>query len=139
LRQLFDFGRDQVGGVFGAVGIRRKDNRQRLADIANMIFGKDRLPVRLKAFNPRQAEIDWRDIGDVRCRPNSDDAWGRAPFGDIDCNNAAVGVRRADHAHVQLMRKRNIGRKTPPAHDQGAVLKPQDRAADEGSVAGHAA
>ena len=60
---------DQVGGVFGAVGIRRKDNRQRLADIANMIFGKDRLPVRLKAFNPRQAEIDRRDIGDIGRRP----------------------------------------------------------------------
>ncbi len=68
-RQFFDFDCDQITGVFGAVGIRRKDNRQRLADIANIIFGKDRLPVRLKALNPRQAEIDRRDIGDIGPRP----------------------------------------------------------------------
>jgi hypothetical protein len=104
-----------------------------------MVFGKDRLPIRLKAFDPRQAEIDRRDIGDIGRRPQRNDAWGRARFGDIDCNNAAVSVRRADYPHMQLMRKRNICRKTPLAHDQRAVLEPQDRAADERSVVGHAA
>jgi hypothetical protein len=48
-------------------------------------------------------------------------------------------VDRADYPHMQLMRKRNIGRKTPLAHDQRTILEPQHRAADERSIARHAA
>ena len=47
-RQLLDVEHDQLGGVFGEIGIVRKDRGDRLADIAHKSVGEEPLAIRLK-------------------------------------------------------------------------------------------
>ena len=51
--------------------------------------------------------------------------------GRVDRANAGMGVGRADHAHVQLMRERDVGGEAAIAGDERPIFKTRDRTADE--------
>ena len=50
--------------------------------------------------------------------------------GQIERDNAAMGVCRAHHAHVQLMREIDVAGELAAAGDQRRVFQPRDRLAD---------
>jgi hypothetical protein len=103
--QFLDVDNDEIGRVFSAIGVSREDDRDGLADIADAILGQDRLPIRFEPFNPRQPEIDRRNMGDVRPGPGRDDACGRERSGSIDRDDPAMRMGRTHQAHMQLVGK----------------------------------
>ena len=130
--QSLDLDRHQIGGVLGGIGIGRENDGDRLADIAHAAGGEDRLPVRIEAFDAGEAEIDRRNAGDIGRRPDRDDARRRARRAGIDRHDAAMRMRGAHHAHVQLMRERDVRGEAALAGDQRPILKTRHRTADKG-------
>ena len=137
-RQVIDFDPNQIGGVFGDIGIGREHDRDRLADIAHAIASEDRLAIGLKTLDARQPEIDRRNISDVGRDPYRDDTGPRARIGAFDRDEAAMGMRGTNHPHISLMRERNVRRKAALADDEGCIFESRHRTANEGSFARHA-
>ena len=121
-RQCFDLDRDRVGCVFRRIRVGCKNDRDRLADIAHAVPGENRLPIGLEPLDAGKAKIDRRNCGDVRRRPNRDGAGHRACRVHIDGDDASMRMGRTDHAHVQLMRKRDVGGEASLAGDQRPIL-----------------
>ena len=110
-----------------------------LADSAIFPIRQDRLAIRLQFLDTTFAEVDRRDVGNVGRGPDGDDAGQGARLLHVDRHDAAMRVGRPDHAHVQLMRKRDVAREPAMSADQRSVFEPRDRAADpRGTVLAHA-
>ena len=121
----------QIGGILGSVGIGGEDDGDGLADIAHAIGGEDRLAIRIEAFDAGEAKIDRRNVGDIRRGPDRDDSRNVARRGRVDRANARMGMGRTNHAHVQLMGKRDVGGEAAVAGDERPIFKTRYRAADE--------
>ena len=76
-RQFLDLQHDEIGRVFRHVGILGEDRDDGVPDIAHLVDGEHRLPVRLERGNPSLAKIDRRDVRDVGRGPDRDDARAR--------------------------------------------------------------
>ena len=130
-RQFLDVEHDELGRILGEIGIVGEHRRDRLADIAHRAGREQPLPVRFQTFDPGQAEVDRRNVGNVGCRPHREHACFRQRRARVDRADAAMREIRAHDSHVQLLRKRNIGGKTAAPGQERAVLKPRHRAADK--------
>ena len=99
--------RDQVGGVLGEIGIGREHHRDRLADIAHAIAWRGSAGDRARAL---RCGVRRKSIGGMSATSaavqTATTPGRRARRWRIDRDDAAVRVRGAHHAHVQLMRKR---------------------------------
>ena len=129
-RQFLDLHRDEIGGVLGDVRVFGEHRGDRLADIAHRAVRQHRLAIRIERRDGAFAKIDRRHVGDVGGGPHRDDAGQRPRRGRIDRDDAAVGVRRAHDAHVQLMREIDVAGELAAAGDQRRVFQPRDRLAD---------
>ena len=96
---------DEIGRVFGDIGIVGEHGGDRLADIAHLSMRQHRLAIRLERRNPSLAEIDRRHVGDIGRGPDRDDAGQRARRRRIDRDDPAMRVVRANDPHVELVRK----------------------------------
>ena len=121
----------EIGGILGSVRVGRKDDGDGLADIAHAIGGQDRLAIRIEALDAGEAEIDRRNVGHIRRGPDRNDARHVACRGRVDRADTRMGIGGADHAHVQLMRERDVGGKAAVAGDERPIFKTRYRAADE--------
>ena len=130
-RQIVDLDCHQIGGVFGGVGVGREHDRDRLTDIAHAPAGEDRLTIGFEPLDAGEPEVDRRDIGNVGRGPYRDHSGARLRSRGFDRDDTAMCTRGADHAHIDLVRKRNIRRKAALAADQGSVLQSRHRTADE--------
>jgi hypothetical protein len=139
-RQLLDLDHDEVGRVLGEVGVGGEHGGDRLAHVAHAIPRQDRLPIGDEPLDTRQAKVDRRNVGDITRRPDCAHARQRAGGARIDRYDTAVSHGRTHHAHVQLMRKRDIGRVGAATRHQRAILEPRNRSADEAHLgSAHAA
>ena len=130
-RQRLDLRRDEVGDVFGRVGVGGEDRGHRLADKAHMSARQDGLAIRLQPRHQRHAKADRGDIGDVFRRPHGDRAGIRQRVGDPKTGETAERHRRAHDPHVKHVRYRDVGRKTATAGQQRAIFEPLNRSADQ--------
>ncbi len=121
----------KIGGILGNVGIGGEDDGDRLADIAHTIGGEDRLAIGVEAFDAGEAEIDRRNVGHVRRGPDRNDAGNVARRSRVDTADAPMGMGGTNHAHVQLMRERDVGGEAAIAGDERPVFETRYRAADE--------
>ena len=104
-RQFLDLQHDEIGRVFRHIGILGEDGDDRVPDIAHLVGGEHRLPVRLERGNPSLAKIDRRDVRDVGRRPDRDDPRQGTRGRRVDRGDPAMGVVRANDPHVELVRK----------------------------------
>ena len=121
----------EIGSILGDVRIGREDGSDGLTDVTHAIDGEDRLAIRIEAFDAGEAKIDRRNVGDIRRGPDRDDARNVTRRGRADRADACVGIRRTDHAHVQLMGERDVCGKAAVAGDERSIFKTRYRAADE--------
>src|SRR5215471_2281287 len=63
--ELVDIDRHQFGSIFRDVGIVGEHRRDRLSDIAHMIFGKHGLPKRLELGIWSLPKVDWGQVRDL--------------------------------------------------------------------------
>ncbi len=132
--QFLDLDIDQVGGVFGQIGVGREHSRHRLADITHVFSRQDGLAIEREPFDLGQPEVDRRNAGDVGEGPDRDHPRQRQRGAGVDRYDAAVRVRRAHHAHVQHSWEEHVGREPAAAGDQRPILQARNRTADEGHV-----
>ncbi len=130
-RQLVERDRDLLGRILGLIGVLREDRRDRLAHIANPIKRQDRLAIGHELLDAVVAEIDRRKAGEIAAGPGRHDAGRRQGLADLDRADPGMGGGRADHAHMQLKRKRDIGREQPAAPHQRVILEPRDARTDD--------
>ena len=121
----------QIGGILRDIWIGGEDDGDRLADITHAIGGEDRLAIGIETFDAGEAKIDRRNVGDIRRGPDRNDTRNVACRGRIDRADAGMGVGGTHHAHVQLMRKRDVGGEAAIAGDERPIFKTRDRTADE--------
>ena len=119
-RQLGERDRDLLGRILGLIGILGEHDRDRLAHIADPLARQDRLPIGHQLLHPIVAEIDRRDIGEIATGPHRHDAGHRQGLGGLDGADPGMRGRRAEDAHMQLKRKRDIGREQPGPRTSGA-------------------
>ena len=121
--QSLDLDCHEIGGIFRDIRIGGEDDGDGFADIAHAIRGQDRLTIGIEAFDAGEAKIDRRYVGDIRRGPDRNDARNAARRGRVDGANLRMGMGRTHHAHVQLMRKRDVGGKAAIAGDAAADLQ----------------
>ncbi len=129
--QFFEIGNDMLGGVLGLIGIFREHHRDRLAHIAYPAARHQRLTKGDEFLHAVIAEIDRRQVVNVGNGPRRNHARTGQGTGDVDGDDAPVRKRRAHHAHVELVRKRNVGREAPLTAHERRIFKPRDRGADD--------
>ncbi len=129
-RQFLDRDVDQIGGVFGDIGVDREHRGDRIADIAHALLGQHRLAVRIERRDRALAEIDRRHLGNVVGGPHREHAGQRARRRRIDRGDAAMRVSRAHDAHMELMRKIDVAGKRATPGNERRILKPRDGLAD---------
>ena len=76
------------------------------------------------------AKIDRRHVGNIGRGPHRKHAGQRACRRGVDRKDAAMRVRRAHDAHVQLMREIDVAGERAAAGDQRRVFQPLDRLAE---------
>jgi len=76
------------------------------------------LAIGAQCLGGRVAEIDWRQIRDVRRRPDRGDSLCSARRRDIDAQQHGVCIGRAHDVHMQLMREADIADKLAPPGEQ---------------------
>ncbi len=130
-RQVIDFDLDEVGRVFGDIGVFCENNRDRLADISHAAFGEHALPIGFQSLDPREPKINRGNIYDVRFCPHRNYARQRQCRADVDRFDHRMRSWRTRNTHMQLKRKRNIGGKAAAPGHQRLVFEPNNRAADE--------
>ncbi len=130
-RQIGDLDGHQIGGVLGKIRVSGEHHRDRLADIAHAIRGEDRLAIGIEAFDPRQAEINRRDVDNIARRPHRNHAGRGTGRCRVDRDDAAVCVGGSHHAHVQLMRKTDVGREPAAPGNERPVFDPRHRTSNE--------
>ena len=123
--KLFDFSGHKIGGILGDVRNPGENYRQRLTDIAHVIFRQYRLAVWLILLDPAVAKADWWNIENIRRGPNRHDTRMRQSVAAIDRQDLAMCARRANDPHVQLVRKVDVSRKPPPAQHQWPIFEPR--------------
>ncbi len=64
-RHVLNLDRNEIGGIFGDVGIGREHRGDQLADVAYALGREHRLAIWLKPLDAAFAEIDRRNIRDV--------------------------------------------------------------------------
>ena len=128
-RQFLDVERDKLGCILGEIRIVGENRRHRFADIAHEAARKEPLAIRLQPLDAAETKIDRRNVGDVGGRPHRVHAGQRQRSVGIDRAQPAVREIRTHDAHMQLLRKRNIGGKAAAAGQQRPVLQAGQRAA----------
>ena len=136
-RQFRDLNFDRVGSILGQVRVAREYRRNRLADIAHALLGKNGLAIRRQALDAGEAKIDRRNFCHVLAGPHRHNSRKSLCRFGLDRDDAAVGMRRAHHAHVQQMRKSDVGGERSPARHQRPVLQARNRASDEAHLNPH--
>jgi hypothetical protein len=108
-RQRLDLRLDEIGDVFGRVGIGGEDQRDRLADIAHVALRQDRLAIGLQPRHRGQAKTDRRNVGDIGRGPDR----GRTGMGKclVQAKPGEPAERdgRAHHPHPEHVRRHDIG------------------------------
>ena len=130
-RQLLDLDRHMFGGVFSDVSIIGKDNRNGLADISDPICGQDRLAISCKPFDPHLTKIDRWDLSNVSERPDRMDSWDREGRRGVDADYLSMRMGRTNDAHMQLVRKIDVGGKPALALEQQSVFFARNGTADQ--------
>ena len=131
-RKLLDIEFDQVRGVFRKIRVGCKHRGDRIADISNPILRQHALAIGLEPLDPRQPEIDRRNIPDIGGGPDRHHARRGKRSARVDVADAAMREGRAHDTHVQLTRERDIGRKASPSGNQRGVLLAADGSTDQG-------
>ena len=130
-RRLRDVEVDEIGGILGDIGVGGEHRGNGIANIAHAVRGEDGLAIGGEALDPRQPEIDRRDVADIGEGPYGGDAGQGAGRGGVDPDQPAVRHRRAHHAHGELVREADIGGELAVPGHQRAIFEALDRAADE--------
>jgi hypothetical protein len=131
--------------ILGGVAAFGQHHRDRLADVANLVMGEQRLlriddivPHVLRPFS-RQRELRVRHRRQQACKIGAAQGKGDAGAGrgarEIDGADARMRERAAHERRVQHVRQIEIGNEMPAAGEQAAILAAQERAPDEGSLA----
>ncbi len=129
-RQLLDRHGDEIGGVLRHIGVVREHGGDRLADVTHLVGRQHRLAEGVERGNASLAEVDRRYVRDVGRGPDRGHAGQGARGGRIDRDDPAVGVVRANDAHVELVRKGNVGGEAAAAPHQRRVFKACNRLPD---------
>ena len=103
--QLLDLHGHEIGGVLGGIGVVREHRRHRLADIAHLLAREHGLPIGLEGRNASLAKINRRQVDDVGRGPDRHHPRHGARRSGVDGDDVAVGVARAHHAHMELVRE----------------------------------
>ena len=122
-RQFFEIGDDVLGGVLGLIGIFREHHRDRLAHIAHPAARHQRLAKGDELLHAVVAEVDRRQVGDVRNGPGRDHTRTGQGTGDVDGDDAPMRERGAHHAHVELVRRAICRPRSAPDHARAAHLR----------------
>ena len=146
-RQRLEIELDQLRRVLGGIAVRRDDDRDRLADVADLVMGQQRLlridELVLHQRRPfaRQRELrvghrrqHARELGPGQHKGN---AGRRGGARHIDRLDARMGLRTSDQHRMQHVRQFEIGNVLAAAGQKPAILAPRHGAADEGGLVVH--
>ncbi len=134
-RQRLDIDHDRFERILGNRRAVRHDDGDRLADIAHLVVGDDRLLVALELRQRLLPQRNFRHVADIRRRDDSAHAGARARGLGIDGADAAVRNRAAQDDGVQDAVEREVVDILSAAGEKAEVFETLDRAADE-SVGG---
>ena len=145
-RQRIEIEADQLRGVLGGVAALRDDDGNRLADVADLVMGQQRLLgidelvldlggpfARQRELRVRHRRQQPREVGAAQ---HIGDARRRSGTRRIHRVDARMRDRAAHEHRVQHVRQRKIGDELAAPGQQPLILAAQDGAADEGSLAG---
>jgi hypothetical protein len=141
-RQRPEIERDQGGRVLGGGPAFRHDDRDRLADMAHLVVGKQRLlRIEERVLDLRGPFLRQRELGvgdgrqearEVDAGERIDDAWRRGGAGKIDRADARMGKRAAHEGGVQHAGKAEVGDVEAAPGEEARVLTALEGAADVG-------
>ena len=138
-RQRLDLDRDFLRGIFGKLGARREDDRERLADIADIVRSDDRLSKR-RDRRILAAERDRRNwLGNIGRRDDGMDAGHGLRRRRIDFDDAPEGDLTADDRRVPLAVTFEVADILALAAKKAQILHALDRPPDIGVDGSHPA
>ena len=139
-RQRFEIDGDQLGRVFGEIAAFGQDDRDRLADMAHLVIGEQRLlrieerVLDLRGPFPRQRQLGVghrrKELGELRAVEHIGDARCRGRARQVDRANARMRHLAAHEHRMQRVGKLQIGHELAAAQQQAAVLATRHRASD---------
>ena len=139
-RQRFEIHGDQLGRVFGEITAFGQDDRDRLADVAHLVIGEQRLlwieehVLHLRGPFPRQRQLGvghrGNELGQLRAVQHIGDARCRGRARQVDRANARMGHLAAHEHRMQRVGQLQIGHELAAAQQQAAVLAARHRASD---------
>ena len=139
-RQRLEIEGDQLGRVFREIAVFSQDDRDRLADMAHLVVGEQRLlrieelVLDLRGPFPRQRQLGVGDrreqLREFRAVEHIRNAGRRRRARQVDRADARVR-HLASHEHgMQRVGKLQIGHELAAAHQQASVLATRQRASD---------
>ena len=146
-RQRLEIEFDQLRRVFGGIAVLRHDDRNRLADMADLVMGQQRL-LRIDelVLHQRRPFARQRQLGIRHRRQFADELWPgqhmenarrRGGARHVDRLDARVGLRAAHEDRMHHVRQFEIGNVLAAAGQEPPVLAPRHGAADEGGLVVH--
>ena len=133
-RRVID--RDQLGGILCLLSILGDDKRHRLADMAHLVAGQQRLRleqewlagnrVGLGAGAQRRQTV----VGGLRGGQCRQHAWRGAGCGSVDARDPRVRVWRAQHHRMREAVERDVVEVAAAPGDEAQILAPLGRVAD---------
>ena len=147
-RQRLEIELDQLRRVLGGIAAVRHDDRNRLADVADLVMGQQRLlridelvlHQRRPFARQRQLRVRHRRQLADKLRPgqHKENAGRRSGARHVDRLDARMRVRAPHEHRMQHVRQFEIGNVLAAAGQEPPVLAPRHGAADEGSLVVHA-
>ena len=128
-RQRLDLDLDEIGRIFGKIGILGEYRRHGVADITHPAYSQHRLTIGFDLIGRARgvAEIDRRDVGDVGAGPHRHDAREPQCRCRVDAHDPAMGDGRPHHAHMELMGEGDVAGEQPASGHQRPVLDARHR------------
>ena len=146
-RQRLEIELDQLRRVLGGIAALRHDDRNRLADVADLVMGQQRLlridelvlHQRRPFARQRQLRIRHRRQLADKLRPGQhmENAGRRRGARHVDRLDARMRVRAPHQHRMQHVRQFEIGNVLAAAGQEPPVLAPRHGAADEGGLVVH--
>ena len=129
-RQRLEVEAHAFGRVFGNEGVGCKDRRDRIPDIAHPIARQNGLQVGVEFDRGPFTQGDTGDADHILRGPDRHHATHGKGLRGVNAEQSGMGHRRAHHAHVQLMRKRQVGGKPALTAYERQVFQARDRLAE---------
>ena len=131
-RQRLDVELDRLQRILGGAGAVRHDHGDRLADIAHLVAGDDRLLIGRERRQQLLPHGDDRDLADIGCGDDRMHAGPRQCGARIDRADAPMRDRAAQDDGVQNVFAGDVVDELAAAAQEAQVFKTLDRAAHEG-------